>query len=90
MMSFDKQAPRQQLGNGGFGIATRDPEGNWVNAVDMNFGGTKEFVKGPWEPGYELGTYGVDPKTKTAWAVVNFNGDFAVAAGIEAPPGHRK
>jgi hypothetical protein len=39
-MSFDKNGPRQHLGNGGFGIATRDGDGNWVNAVDMNFGGT--------------------------------------------------
>jgi hypothetical protein len=89
-MSFDKKAPRQQLGNGGFGIATRDAAGNWVNAVDLNVGGAKSFVKGPWNPSYELGTYGVDPSTKTAWAVINHSGDFAVAAGIELPPGHGK
>jgi hypothetical protein len=41
-------------------------------------------------PGYGLGTYGVDTKTKTAWAVINYNGEFAVAAGIELPPGHRE
>jgi hypothetical protein len=90
LMSFDKNAPRQHLGNGGFGIATRDADGNWVNAVDMNFGGTTNFVKGPWKPGYDLGTYGVDASTKTAWAVMNHNGDFAIATGIEPVPGHRK
>jgi hypothetical protein len=26
-----------------------------------------------------LGTYGLDPNTNTAWAVINYNGDFAVA-----------
>jgi hypothetical protein len=89
-MTFDKTAPRQQLGNGGFGIAARDADGNWVNAVDLNVGGAKNFVKGPWNPNYELGTYGVDASGKTAWAVVNHNGDFAVTTGIELPPGHRK
>ena len=47
--------------------------------MDKNFGGVKQFVKGPWKEGYELGTYGMDPSTKTAWAVMNYNGDFAVA-----------
>ncbi len=80
----------EHIGNGGFGIATRDEAGKWINAVDMNVGGTKTFVKGPWNPGYGLGTYGVDASTKTAWAVINYNGDFAVANGIEPVPGHRK
>ncbi len=79
LLSFDKEAPRQYLGNGGFGIATRDADGRWINAVDMNFGGTKTFVKGAWKPEYGLGTYGVDPATKTAWAVINHSSDFAVA-----------
>jgi hypothetical protein len=88
-LSFDKEAPRQGLGNGAFGIATRDAAGKWVNAVDLNFGGTKTFVKGPWKAGYALGAYGVDASKKTAWAVINRNGEFAVAAGIEAAPGQR-
>ena len=87
-MSYDKKPIHQ--GNGGFGIATRDGDGNWVNAVDMNYGGAKTFVHGPWQPGYGLGTYGIDPSSKTVWAVVNYNGDFAVARDIEAVPGHRK
>ena len=36
-------------------------------------------MPGPWKPGYDLGTYGVDPGTKTAWAVLDYNADFAVA-----------
>jgi hypothetical protein len=80
----------ESLGNGRFGIAARAEDGTWVNAVDRNFGGTKKFVKGPWGPDYELGTYGVDPRTKTAWAVVNYEGDFAVRRGLELAPGHRK
>jgi hypothetical protein len=61
------------------GLATKDEDGDWVNAVDMNFGGTKKFVLGPWKPGYELGTYGIDLKKHIAWAVINYTGDFAVA-----------
>lgn len=44
---------------------------------------------GPWDPSCALGTYGVDPSTKTAWAVLDYDGDFAVMRGIEAVPGHR-
>jgi hypothetical protein len=36
-------------------------------------------VLGPYKPGYELGTYGIDLKKQTVWAVVNHAGDFAVA-----------
>ena len=61
-----------------FVLGTRDDDGNWVNAIDRNFGGTKKFVLGPWNPSYALGTYGVDQSTETAWAVINYNGDFAV------------
>ena len=77
------------LGNGGIGIATY-VDGEWVNAVDENTGGTKNFVLGKYKPKYGLGTYGVDPSTKTAWAVLNYNADFAVAMDIEPVPGKRK
>jgi hypothetical protein len=89
-MSFDKTSPRQQLGNGGFGIASRNGDGTWVNAVDLNSQGSASFVMGPWKPGYALGTYGIDPTAKTAWAVIDHPGEFAVTSGIELPPGHRK
>lgn len=90
-LSYDrtKVMPRH-LGNGGFGIAAKDADGRWVNAVDLNAGGAKRFVVGPWKASYGLGTYGVDPSTHTAWAVVDYSGDFAVARDIEPVPGHRK
>ena len=59
-------------------LATLDSRDRWVNAVDLNFGGTKNFIPGPWTAGYPLGSYGFDPKTRTAWAVVNHDSDFAV------------
>jgi hypothetical protein len=64
------------------GIATRDSSGKWVNAVNMNFGGAKSFVNGPWRTGYPLGTYGIDTATNTAWAVINYNADFAVVGYV--------
>lgn len=71
-------------------IATRNANGNWVNAVNMNDGGTKRFVVGPWKHGYKLGTYGFDPSTHTAWAVINHNGNFAVVRNVQPRPAHRK
>jgi hypothetical protein len=88
-MSYE-QGRTWQLGNGDFGLATPDAEGNWVKAVSMNTGGTAKFVVGPYNSTYGLGTYGVDPSTKTAWAVINHNGEFAVANGIDRAPDHRK
>jgi len=79
-LTYDPSKARpEHLGRGLFGLATKDSSGKWVNAVAMNQGGTARFVQGPWKPGYDLGTYGVDPSTKTAWAVINYNSDFAVA-----------
>lgn len=75
----DNKVPSVQVGTGSFGLATKDAEGKWINAVDNNHGGSKKFVAGPWKPGYGLGTYGVDPSAHTAWAVINYAGDFAVA-----------
>ena len=88
-MSYE-QGKTMQLGNGGFGLATLDADGNWVKAVSMNTGGTINFVVGPYNSSYGLGTYGVDPSSKTAWAVINYNGDFAVANGIDRAPDHRR
>ena len=78
-MNYDAKKSRpEHLMQGLFGLATRDADGNWINAVDKNIGGTKKFVMGPWDPSHELGAYGVDPGTHTAWAVINYNSDFAV------------
>jgi hypothetical protein len=60
-------------------LAALDPYGNWVNAVSLNTGGAPTFVSGPWSPTYALGTYGVDPASNSVWAVLNFNGKFAIA-----------
>lgn len=64
--------------NGFFRLATK--AGNaWNNAISGNNGGAAKFVVGPYTAAYTLGTYGVDPATKTAWAVINHASDFAVA-----------
>ena len=79
-MSFDPSGiPTDLIGKGKIGLATKTAKGKWICAVDANVGGTKRFVAGPWHPSYQLGTYGIDPATHTAWAVVNHAGDFAVA-----------
>ena len=71
-----------RLMRGDFAIAARNENGEWVNAVSLNDGGAATFVRGPWKSGYGLGTYGVDPGTKTVWAVLNHESDF-VAKLIE-------
>ena len=69
----------KQLKKGLLKLVTRDENDWWVNAVDRNFSGTKKFVLGPYKSGYELGTYGIDLNTRTVWAVINYDGDFAIA-----------
>jgi hypothetical protein len=79
-LSYDLAKSRpEHFGKGLFGLATMNADGNWINAVDKNVGGVKKFVLGPWRPDYKLGTYGIDLRTKTAWAVINYNSEFAVA-----------
>ena len=79
-MSFDRMLVSDAtLVSGGFGLATQDSAGNWTSAVAQNVGGTPAFVLGAWNASYALGTFGVDPATNTAWAVVNHAGRFAVA-----------
>jgi hypothetical protein len=79
-MSFDRSAISDAtLVSGGFGLATQDSAGNWTNAVANNVGGIPAFVLGAWNASYGLGTFGIDPTTNTAWAVVNHAGRFAVA-----------
>ena len=63
--------------------------GQWVNAVDVNDGGTRHFVVGPYKSTYGLGTYGVDPHTHTAWAVIDHGGKFAVACDSHQAYGKR-
>jgi hypothetical protein len=67
--------------NASYVICTQDAYGNWTNAVNLNSGGTKNFVIGAWNSSYGLGTFGIDPSTNTAWAVLNYTGVFAIAKG---------
>jgi hypothetical protein len=60
-------------------LTTKGKKGEWINAVDKNQGGTKRFVNGPWKADYALGTYGIDRKTKTVWAVIDYAANFVVA-----------
>jgi hypothetical protein len=75
-LSYDPTlVPVSKLGTG-FCLAAKDAGGNWVNAVNLNEGGTKKLVIGGYKSSYGLGTYGVDPSTHTVWAVLNRDGDF--------------
>jgi hypothetical protein len=79
----DTYALSMTYGDGGFnlgrfGIAARNASGAWVNAVDLNSAGAKHFVNGPWSASYGLGTWGFDKHTRTAWAVLDHEGDFVV------------
>ncbi len=84
-MSLAASGPGQALAhNGNLAILTKDSNGRWVNAVSQNLGISQQFVLGAWNSSYKLGTYGVDPATNTAWAVLNYNGDFAVGQAPRA------
>jgi len=78
-ITYDPKKVRpSDLVSGRFVIISKDDEENWVSAVDLNTGGAKTFVYGPWKATYGLGSYGVDPRTRTVWAVLNHEGDFAL------------
>jgi Calcineurin-like phosphoesterase len=90
-LSYDHDSVNhEELKRGLFGMVTKDTQGNWVNAVDKNFGGTKKFVYGPWIASDGLGTYGVDTHTHTVWAVINHNSDFAATKFPEKHKEHRE
>jgi hypothetical protein len=75
---YPTRADDEAILNGRFGIATKDAAGKWVNASSAKDGGAASFVIGPWDPSYELGTYGVDVSNNTVWAVLDYAGEFAV------------
>ena len=82
-MSYEHNSVKIKQAKKGFiGLATPDANGKWVNAVSKNIGGSPKFVSGPWQFSYGLGTYGIDTRTKTVWAVINYNGNFVVASRI--------
>jgi len=77
-MTYDPRSLRTGKAKGNGPVVGAGDGGTWVNAVDKNRGGPKQFIPGPWKAEYGLGTYGVDPDTQTAWAVIDHGGDFAV------------
>jgi hypothetical protein len=80
-LSYDPtRVTAEVLAGGNFGLAVKDDVRGWVNAVAKNYGGTSTFVVRPWASDDTLGTYGIDPSTTTAWAVINHASDFAVAS----------
>ena len=79
-MSYNPTGLTGIAGTPGFGLAVKDASGNWVNAVNKNVGGTKQFVNGAWSSSAGLGSYGIDTVNHVVWAVVNYGtGDFAAA-----------
>ncbi|HVN54733.1 MAG TPA: metallophosphoesterase [Anaerolineaceae bacterium] len=64
-------------------VLSRNAEGKWVKAVSLNAPADEKFVFGPWKAEYGLGTYGVDLAKNSVWAVVNYNGDFAVGQTLK-------
>lgn len=86
-MSYDPNSVTpQQIQSGRFGLAVKNAEDNWINAAETNYEGTKYFVQGPYMTGDPLGYYGIDTATNTAWAVVDRQGDFAVANLVTGSP----
>ncbi|AFL74559.1 metallophosphoesterase family protein [Thiocystis violascens] len=76
-MSFESsRMSLRQLRAGKFGIKAQF-DGAWLDAVDLNVGGSKSFVYGAYN-GHPLGSHGVDPRTMTAWAVINHDSQFVV------------
>nr|WP_321465014.1 metallophosphoesterase [uncultured Desulfobulbus sp.] len=67
-----------QLVTGRVAIAACGEDQLWKNATAFNTGGSKKFVLGPWKDTYGLGTYGIDTKSGTVWAVLNHESDFVV------------
>jgi len=83
-------AASSQAQAGAYCLGARDRlTGAWVNAVDYNIvGGSKNFVYGPYNSSYGLGTWGIDytATPATAWAVVNGDArDYAVINTPTAP-----
>ncbi len=76
MTYSDSRVPKAVLKSSAFALATTDSERIWVKAA------SERFVFGPWDAGYSLGTYGIDDTTNTAWAVINYNGVFAVVHNV--------
>ncbi|MCL2658401.1 MAG: metallophosphoesterase [Betaproteobacteria bacterium] len=82
-LSFDP-AKNSSVSGRSIMLASVGTDGKWVNAVACNSssGRSGDFVHGPWQAGYPLGTCGIDSSTNTVWAVLDYNGYFAA---VELP-----
>jgi hypothetical protein len=78
-MKYDAGVSMADIVQHNLGLVASDSTGAWVNAVDLNSGGTPKFSLGGWTVLDSLGTWGVDTSTRTAWAVINHGGSFAVS-----------
>jgi hypothetical protein len=67
--------------DGSYGIAALTADGDWENAAARG-GAEPSFERGPARTDAPVGTYGVDPATKQAWAVLDRGGVFALHRGI--------
>ena len=67
--------------DGSYGIAALAEDGTWENAAARG-GAEVRFVRGAADSEAPVGTYGVDPSTKRAWAVLDRGGVFALQRGI--------
>ena len=65
--------------NGSFGLASVDESGHTGNAVGPISNTDRRFIAGPWVKGYPAGTWGVDVRSRTVWAVIDHTGRFAAA-----------
>jgi len=88
-MSYDPAGLTEpELLSGEFALATQNSFGRWILAVEQNIGGQRQFVFGPWNASYTLGTYGVDTNNSTVWAVLNYTATFAASPVQIAEPGY--
>lgn len=78
-MKYDSGVSAADIARHNLGLIAKDSSGAWVNAVDLNNGGSTAFSMAAWTAQDTLGTWGVDTSTRTAWAVVNHGGTFAVS-----------
>lgn len=67
--------------DGSYGIAALAADGTWENAAARG-GAEARFVLGAAPDDAAVGTYGVDPSTKRAWAVLDRGGVLALHRGI--------
>lgn len=67
--------------DGSYGIAALAADGTWENAAARG-GAEVSFVRGAARTDAPVGTFGVDPSTKRAWAVLDRGGVFALRRGI--------